>query len=183
MDTRTDFESALKSNPHLAHEYFTKEAPVVWSVFPAGVCDSTRMKGSGWDGPFEYKVDGESFEAYGKTALCEISMRGFLAKIADARLAKENAAQAIAPSPSSNSSKPSLDSYSKNYFEHTQGSNAAANSSGRRREKNRTIGSYLKSFLMIVIVVILYVFLRCTFSHYGVNLLINKLSPFMERRS
>ncbi len=85
MDVKTDFESALQSNPRLAHEYFIKEAPVVWSAFPVGVCDSARMKDSGWEGPFGYKVDGESFEVYGKSALCEISMRGFLAKIASSK--------------------------------------------------------------------------------------------------
>jgi hypothetical protein len=81
MNTRSAFGTAIKSNSRLAHKYFTTEAPAVWSVFPAGVCDPQQMKVTGWDGPFVYEIDGKTVEAFGKSVLCECSMRGFLKKV------------------------------------------------------------------------------------------------------
>ena len=81
MNTRDVFEQAIKNNPRLAHDYFTTEAPAVWSVFPKGVCDSQQMNATGWEGPFVYEIDGKTVEAFGKSILCESSMRGFLKKV------------------------------------------------------------------------------------------------------
>ena len=81
MNTRSAFGTAIKSNSRLAHKYFTTEAPAVWSVFPAGVCNPQQMKVTGWDGPFVYEIDGKTVEAFGKAVLCESSMRGFLKKV------------------------------------------------------------------------------------------------------
>ena len=81
MNTREVFEQAIKANPRLAHEYFTIEAPAVWSVFPTGVCDSQQMNATGWEGPFVYEIDGKAVEVFGKSALCESSIRGFLKKV------------------------------------------------------------------------------------------------------
>ena len=81
MNTRDVFEQAIKNNPRLAHDYFTTEAPAVWSVFPTGVCDSQQMNATGWEGPFVYEIDGKTVEAFGKSILCESSRRGFLKKV------------------------------------------------------------------------------------------------------
>lgn len=83
MKDRKRLTVAVKTNADFAHSYFTRTAPSFWSVFPAGVCDSSAMEKAGWEQSVAYVVDGVEYEAFCKSAQCDESVEAFLAALSE----------------------------------------------------------------------------------------------------